>query len=80
MKNYRILFSFLQSPFAPSKEQEGARFFSTLSVPAISAFELVRCYVLSGSGLCDGPILRPEESYRVYVSVSLSVIDPLHIQ
>jgi hypothetical protein len=31
------------------------------------------CCVLSGSGLCDGPIHRPEESYRVYVGV-LSVI------
>ena len=24
------------------------------------------CYVLSGRGLCDGPISRPEESYRVW--------------
>ena len=24
------------------------------------------CCVLSGSGLCDGPITRPEESYRVW--------------
>jgi hypothetical protein len=22
------------------------------------------CYVLSGRGLCDGPIPRPEESYQ----------------
>ena len=44
------------------------------------------CCVLSGTGLCDGPIPRPEESYRVDVSVcvcvSLSVIghnnNPLH--
>ena len=24
------------------------------------------CYVLSGRGLCDGPITRPEESYRLW--------------
>jgi hypothetical protein len=32
------------------------------------------CRVLSGRHLCDGPIPRPEESYRVCVSVSPSVI------
>jgi hypothetical protein len=37
------------------------------------------CCVLSGTGLCDGLIARPEESYRVWcvcvrVRVSLSVI------
>jgi len=26
------------------------------------------CCVLSGIGLCDGPITHPEESYRVYLS------------
>jgi hypothetical protein len=25
-----------------------------------------QCCVLSGRGLCDGPINRPEESYRVW--------------
>jgi hypothetical protein len=24
------------------------------------------CCVLAGRGLCDGPITRPEESYRVW--------------
>ena len=24
------------------------------------------CHVLSGRGLCDGPITRPEEFYRVW--------------
>jgi hypothetical protein len=24
------------------------------------------CYVLSGKGLCDGQITRPEESYRMW--------------
>jgi hypothetical protein len=24
------------------------------------------CCVLSGRGLCDGPITRPEESYRIW--------------
>ena len=33
------------------------------------------CCVLSGRGLCEGPIRRPEESYRVWcVYVSLSFI------
>ena len=27
--------------------------------------------VLSGRGLCDGPIPRPEESYRIFVSRSV---------
>jgi hypothetical protein len=43
-----------------------------------------KCCVLSGGGLCDGPITRPEETYRVYLYVSLSVIgcknNPLHLQ
>jgi hypothetical protein len=30
--------------------------------------------MLSGRGLCDGPIAYPEESYRVSVCVSLSLI------
>jgi len=42
------------------------------------------CCVLSGRGLCDRPITRPEESYRVRMCVSLSVIrcnsNPLHLQ
>ena len=40
--------------------------------------------VLSGGGLCERPIPRPEESYSVCVCVSLSVIscnnDLLHLQ
>ena len=35
------------------------------------------CCVLSGRGLFDGPITRPEESYRVSC-VSMSVIDEPH--
>ena len=27
------------------------------------------CCVLSGRGLCEGPIMRPKESYRVFVCV-----------
>jgi hypothetical protein len=34
------------------------------------------CYVLSGRGLCIGPIPSPEESYVVW-SVQLSVISKL---
>jgi len=31
---------------------------------------LCNCFVLSGRGLCDGLITRPEESYRLwYVAV-----------
>jgi len=33
----------------------------------------VNCCVLSGRGLCCGPITRPEESYRVYVCVCVCV-------
>jgi hypothetical protein len=30
------------------------------------------CCVLSGTGLCDGPITRPEDSYRMWgLSVTL---------
>jgi len=28
------------------------------------------CYVLSGRGLCDGPITRPEESYGLWCVVA----------
>jgi len=29
------------------------------------------CSVLSGRGLCDGPITRPEESYRLWFVFSM---------
>jgi hypothetical protein len=29
-------------------------------------FVSCECHVLSGRGLCDGPITRPEESYRLW--------------
>jgi hypothetical protein len=29
-------------------------------------FACCECYVLSGRGLCDGLITRPEESYRLW--------------
>jgi len=42
------------------------------------------CCVLSGTGSCDGPIPRPEKSYRMCICVSMSVIrcnrNPLHQQ
>jgi len=45
-------------------------------------FSSCECRVLSSRGLCDELITRPEESYRI--CVSLSVIgcnnDPLHLQ
>jgi hypothetical protein len=31
---------------------------------------LCGCWVLSGRGLCDGPITRPEGSYRVFTGVA----------
>jgi hypothetical protein len=31
------------------------------------------CCILSGRGLCEGPIPRPEESYRVCVCVCVCV-------
>jgi len=43
-------------------------------------FVFCECCVLSGRGVYDGPIPRPEESYRVFVCVSvcLSVIEEPH--
>jgi len=40
------------------------------------------CWVLSGTGLCDGPIPRLEESYRVCVSLNVMKCNnnPLHLQ
>ena len=29
------------------------------------SLSLVKCCVVSGRGLCDGPVTRPEDSYRV---------------
>jgi len=43
------------------------------SNPAGGTSFCFECRALSGRGLCDGPITRPEESYRVCVCVSLSV-------
>jgi hypothetical protein len=39
------------------------------SNPAGGTDVCCECCVLSGRGLCDGPIPRPEESYRVCVYV-----------
>ena len=35
---------------------------------------VVECCVLSGRGLCDGLITRPEESYRLCLCVCVCVI------
>jgi hypothetical protein len=49
-------------------------------------FAVKNVVLLSGRGLCDGPILRPEKSYRVCVhaQLSLGVIrcnnNPLHVE
>ena len=54
------------------------------SNPAGSMDECCECCVFSGGGLCDGLITRLEESYRVCVCVSLSVVryksNPLQLQ
>ena len=34
--------------------------------PGAWMFVSCECCLLSGGGLCDGPIPRPEESYRVW--------------
>jgi hypothetical protein len=39
----------------------------------MNVFESCECCVLSGRGLCDGPIPRPEESYRLWCVI---VCDP----
>ena len=36
------------------------------SNPAEGTDVCFKCCVLSGRGLCDGPITRPEESYRLW--------------
>jgi hypothetical protein len=36
---------------------------------------LLLVFVLSGRGLCDGPIPRPEESYRARAYVCVCVIE-----
>jgi hypothetical protein len=44
---------------------------------------VVSCVLLSGRGLCDGPIFRPGESRHVCVWVCATMIrcnsDPLHV-
>jgi hypothetical protein len=40
-------------------------------------FDSCECCVLSGRGLCDGPITGPEESYLVWCD-SMSVINEPH--
>jgi hypothetical protein len=52
--------------------------------PAARISVFCECCVLSGRGLCDGPITRTEESYRV-VCVCVTYCDhvqkyPLHLQ
>ena len=37
--------------------------------PGVWMFVCYECFVLSGSGLCDGLITRPEESYRLWCVV-----------
>ena len=37
--------------------------------PGVWTFVSCECCVLSGRGLCDGPITRPEESYRLWCVV-----------
>jgi len=39
-------------------------------------FVRCECCVLSGRGLCDGPITRPEESYRVWCVVVCDLETP----
>jgi hypothetical protein len=44
-------------------------------------FVYCECCVLSGRGLCDGPIPRPEESYRLWCVTVCDQINnkPLHL-
>ena len=43
-------------------------------IPAVAWISVCcECCVLSGSGLCDGPIPRPEEPYHVCVCVGVGV-------
>jgi len=54
------------------------------SIPVRGMYVSCGCSVLSDRGPCDGPSARPEESYHVFVYVSLSAIrynnNSLHLQ
>jgi hypothetical protein len=50
--------------------------------PGAWMFLSCECCVLSGRGLCDGPIPRPEESYRVWCVFECDQVknkNPLHL-
>jgi hypothetical protein len=44
-------------------------------------FVCCKCCMLSGRGLCDGPIPRPEESYRLWCVIVCDQMNnnPLHL-
>jgi hypothetical protein len=44
-------------------------------------FVCCECCVLSGRGLCDGPITRPEKSYRLWCVIACGQMNnnPLHL-
>ena len=44
--------------------------------PGAWMFVCCECCVLSGRGLCDGPITRPEESYRLWCVVVCDLEKP----
>ena len=50
------------------------------SNPAGGISDCFECRVLSGRGLCDRPITRPEESYRVCVCACVCVSECNQVQ
>ena len=69
---YRVLARVLQNPISVA-EQSKARFCGWLLTgiwiqipPGAWVFHCFECCVLSGWGLCIGPITHPEVSYRVW--------------
>jgi len=38
-------------------------------IPQVARMSVLKCFVLSGTGLCDELITRPEESYRLWCVV-----------
>ena len=54
----------------------------TKKIPAGAwMFVCCECCMLSGRGLCDGPIPRPEESYRLWCVIVCDEMNhnPLHL-
>jgi hypothetical protein len=64
-----------QRPADPGGGRWLARMAASIPAADMDFSVSCECYVRSGRCLCDGPIPRPEESYRVCVCVCVRVIE-----